>query len=328
MNYTSNADCSVSKQSSALRTPLIFRVGAEFIASAFAMFTIYMFSSIVTAMYGVNVLMIAVGTGIAYAAAIGIASKFSGGHVNPAITIASMLTGRTPYISGILYIIAQVLGAIAAAGVTVFVLPQTKMVPAHTWFAPVVNGFENASISANQLKSVNASFGVITALVVEIIAVLVIVATAMTYMNDNGSTKCGYSTHMGIAYAAGAFITYQITGAGLNPARSTGIAILAQSQKLSVSPLSQLWVFWIAPIFAAALVGFVMLICKLATSSSNNQNPVAADCSNQTSPVLQNTVPVVPEPPVNTESSVTPSTTLDSTGNDNVPFNPFNRDDK
>ena len=67
MNYTSNAECSVSKQSSAPRTPLIFRIGAEFIASAFAMFTIYMFSSIVTAMYGVNVLMIAVGTGIAYA---------------------------------------------------------------------------------------------------------------------------------------------------------------------------------------------------------------------------------------------------------------------
>lgn len=225
-------------------------------------------------MYGVNVLLIAAGTGLAYAAAISIAAKVSGGHVNPAVTIASMLTGRTSYISGILYIIAQVLGALVAASITVFILPQTKMVPEKTWFAPVVNGFESASISANQLKSVNASFGVISALIVEIIAVLIIVATAMTYTREDGSAKCTYAAHMGIAYSVGAFITYQITGSGLNPARSTGIAILAQSKKLATAPLSQLWVFWIAPVFAAALVGFVMLISKLVRSSSKDSNSV------------------------------------------------------
>ncbi|MFU0547836.1 MIP/aquaporin family protein [Gardnerella piotii] len=274
MNNTLQNKCSNDEQKATAPTPLVFRIFAEFIASVFAIFTIYTFSSVVTAMYGVNVLLIAAGTGLAYAAAISIAAKVSGGHVNPAVTIASMLTGRTSYISGILYIIAQVLGALVAAAITVFILPQTKMVPEKTWFAPVVNGFESASISANQLKSVNASFGVISALIVEIIAVLIIVATAMTYTREDGSAKCTYAAHMGIAYSVGAFITYQITGSGLNPARSTGIAILAQSKKLATAPLSQLWVFWIAPVFAAALVGFVMLISKLVRSSSKDSNSV------------------------------------------------------
>jgi hypothetical protein len=180
-----------------------------------------------------------------------------------------MFTGRTSYLEGPCYIIAQVLGSILAAGAFVFILPQTKMVKDANWFAPVVNGFEQGSISATQLKSVNSSFGVITALLVEVIAVAIIVATAMNYTKDNGKTNCGYSTHMGIAYAAATLITYQITGSGLNPARSTGIAIFANFKELEVKPLTQLWVFWIAPIFAAALVGFIILLTKLLAVSED-----------------------------------------------------------
>lgn len=315
MNNTLQNKCSNDEQKASAPAPLIFRIFAEFIASVFAIFTIYTFSSVVTAMYGVNVLLIAAGTGLAYAAAISIAAKVSGGHVNPAVTIASMLTGRTSYISGILYIIAQVLGALVAASITVFILPQTKMVPEKTWFAPVVNGFENASISANQLKSVNASFGVISALIVEIIAVLIIVATAMTYTREDGSAKCTYAAHMGIAYSVGAFITYQITGSGLNPARSTGIAILAQSKKLAASPLSQLWVFWIAPVFAAALVGFIMLISKLVRSSSKDS--ISAKESNNFGDLS-----------LDDSSKNTSASNEESENSENKEINPFYNEDK
>lgn len=314
MNNTLQNKCSNDEQKATAPTPLVFRIFAEFIASVFAIFTIYTFSSVVTAMYGVNVLLIAAGTGLAYAAAISIAAKVSGGHVNPAVTIASMLTGRTSYISGILYIIAQVLGALVAAAITVFILPQTKMVPEKTWFAPVVNGFESASISANQLKSVNASFGVISALIVEIIAVLIIVATAMTYTREDGTAKCTYAAHMGIAYSVGAFITYQITGSGLNPARSTGIAILAQSKKLATAPLSQLWVFWIAPVFAAALVGFVMLISKLVRSSSKDSNSVKE--SNNAGDLSSD------------DSANTSVSSEESENSENKEVNPFYNEDK
>lgn len=250
--------------------PLILRAATELIASFLAMFTIYTFYSLATAMYGINILMVSIGTGIAYAAASIIAAKVSGGHVNPAVTIASMLTARTSPLAGFSYIVAQVIGAIIAANLFVFILPQTKMVKDVNWFAPVVNGFENGSISYSQLKGVNASFGIVTAFVVEIIASIIVVAAAISQTDNDGKVHEGYALNMGIAYAAGTFMTYQITGSGLNPARSTGIAVIASLRELEVNPLSQLWVFWIAPIFAAALVGFITLLTKLLSASENS----------------------------------------------------------
>lgn len=286
--------------------PLIVRIGTEFIATALAMFVVYTFYSLTTVMYGINVLMIAAGTGIAYAAATYIASKVSGGHLNPAVTVTSMLTGRTSYTAGLCYIVAQVLGAIAAAGLFILIIPQqnSSINPSQVgqgsgfdkkyWFVSIVNGFEKASLSARQLKEINLSFGIVSALLVEVIAVILIVATALRSTDHEGNTKCGYATHIGIAYAAGAFITYQITGAGLNPARSTGIALFANSHDLEVKPLSQLWVFWIAPIFAAALVSLVLLLTKLLSNSA--QKPAV---SNETNPApIQNFADTKADAPV------------------------------
>lgn len=261
-----------SSAQSKSQSPLVIRVATEFIATLFAMFAIYTLYSLSTAMYGINVLMIAICTGVAYAASTIIAARISGGHLNPAVTVASMLTGRTSYLAGLCYIVAQVLGAIAAAGLFVFILPQTQIVKDTNWFAPVVNGFEDGSISASQLKSVNASFGIITAFVVEVIAAALVIATAISQTKDNGKTRSNYAVSMGLAYAAGTFMTYQITGSGLNPARSTGIAVFTITRDLAVKPYTQLWAFWIAPIFAAALVGFVTLLTKLLTTSANLEN--------------------------------------------------------
>ena len=119
MIKTTDTPCSTTKTAA----PLIVRIGTEFIATALAMFVVYTFYSLTTVMYGINVLMIAAGTGIAYAAATYIASKVSGGHLNPAVTVASMLTGRTSYTAGLCYIVAQVLGAIAAAGLFILIIP-------------------------------------------------------------------------------------------------------------------------------------------------------------------------------------------------------------
>ena len=118
----------------------------------------------------------------------------------------------------------------------------------------------------------NASFGIITAFVVEVIAAALVIATSISQTKDNGKTRSNYAVNMGLSYAAGTFMTYQITGAGLNPARSTGIAVFTITRDLEVKPYTQLWAFWIAPIFAAALVGFVTLLTKLLTASANIDN--------------------------------------------------------
>ncbi|WP_391495807.1 MIP/aquaporin family protein [Gardnerella swidsinskii] len=287
MIKTTDTTCDTTKTAA----PLIVRIGTEFIATALAMFVVYTFYSLTTVIWGFNVLTIAVGTGLAYAAATHIASKVSGGHLNPAITVASMLTGRTSYVSGLCYILAQVFGAVAAARLFLLTIPQknSNFDPSQFdqisdsdkkyLFMPLVNGFGKGSISA--YTKMNLSFGIVSALLVEVIAVILIVAAALRSTDNKGNTKCGYATHIGIAYAVGTLITYTITGAGLNPARSTGIAIFANSYDLDVKPLSQLWVFWVAPIFAAAIVSLVSLLTKflsnsaqkLAVSNETNSEP-------------------------------------------------------
>lgn len=264
---------------------LVSRVGAEFVASALTFFTIYMLATVISAMYGINILLIGVATAIAYTAALTIVARISGGHLNPAITLASMLMGRTKYLAGIAYIVAQVLGSLLAASLVSVILPKSQMLPSSTWYTPAVNGFEGASIAANQLKSVNTSFSVVSALIVEVIAGIIIVSTALAMSKEDGKPRCHYAISMGLAYAVGVFVTYPITGSGLNPARSTGIALIAMTQKLTVNPLQQLWVFWIAPIFASAIVGFFLLLTRLAKLPSAANKPV----SEETVPVMEQT---------------------------------------
>lgn len=257
-NNSVTAECSATHQCS-----FVTRLICECVASLLLMFAIYMFSTVALAMYGINIVLVALGTALAYATVLIFAAHICAAHLNPAITVASMLTGRTPLLKGFAYIIAQALGAIIAAGLVAFILPKSKMLPGSTWYVPAVNGFDAASVSANQLNSVNTSFNVIAALIVEVIAAIIIVSVALSKTDDQGQPRCGYAVSTAIAYALGALITYPITGASLNPARSTGIALVASMQKMTVNPLTQLWVFWIAPLFASALVGFCILLVKL-----------------------------------------------------------------
>ena len=78
-------------------------------------FAIYAFSTWGSAVYGINIVFFALATGLAYAAVTAIFSRVSGGQLNPAITVASVLVSKTKILDGILYVIAQVIGAIAAA---------------------------------------------------------------------------------------------------------------------------------------------------------------------------------------------------------------------
>ena len=143
--------------------------------------------------------------------------------------------------------IAQVIGAIAAGFAVVKLLPTSEQVAAKVWLTPAVNGFENGSVSYSLLTQYGITFSITLAIVVEVVASLIVVATA---------------------------ISYPVTGAGLNPARSTGIALAAMNEGLTQNPLQQLWVFWISPVLAAAVVALVMIIAQMMTTP---KVPAAAD---------------------------------------------------
>lgn len=213
--------------------PLALRVCAELAGSFLLCFAIYAFSTWGSAVYGINIVFFALATGLAYAAVTAIFSRVSGGQLNPAITVASVLVSKTKILDGILYVTAQVIGAIAAGFAVVKLLPTSEQVAAKVWLTPAVNGFENGSVSYSLLTQYGITFSITLAIVVEVVASLIVVATAMSSLGDHGESSDRHVIAMGLAYGLATAISYPVTGAGLNPARSTGIALAAMNEGLT-----------------------------------------------------------------------------------------------
>ena len=249
--------------------PLTLRVGAELVGSFIICFAIYAICSLGSAVYGINMAFIALLTGIVYAAVTVIFGSISGAQFNPAVSVAAMLTGKTHVLDGILYIIAQVLGGIGAGAAIRFLLPTSEQVTFKIWMTPTVNGFDKNSVSYSTLGNYGVTLGITLAIAVEVVAGIIIVASALRTTDGHGESKTNHAVAMGLAYGIGTAITYPVTGAALNPARATGIAIFAQNQGLNEEPLQQLWVFWICPVLAAAVVALVVIVAGMIGTKKN-----------------------------------------------------------
>lgn len=160
----------------------------------------------------------------------------SGGHFNPAVTLGLVVGGRHPAGELLPYWAAQVLGAIAAAATLYAVFSCTADFKGVGGFAS--NGFGDASPE---------KYGMMSALVIEI------VLTAFFLIIILGATSSGAPAGfapiaIGLALTLIHLISIPVTNTLVNPARSTGMAIFAEGPALS-----QLWLFWIAPLVGGAL---------------------------------------------------------------------------
>ena len=160
----------------------------------------------------------------------------SGGHFNPAVSIGLWVGGRFNTKDLIPYIIAQIIGAVLAALVLYFVVSGQAGFAGTGGFAS--NGF-------GELSPGNYSLG--SALIIEV------VLTAMFLMIIMGATDqrapVGFAPlAIGLALTLIHLISIPVTNTSVNPARSTGVAFFAET-----AALSQLWLFWVAPIIGAVL---------------------------------------------------------------------------
>ena len=114
-----------------------------------------------------------------------------------------MLVSKTKILDGILHAIAQVIGAIAAGFAVVKLLPTSEQVAAKVWLTPAVNGFENGSVSYSLLTQYGITFSITLAIVVEVVASLIVVATAMSSLGDHGESSDRHVIAMGLAYGLG-----------------------------------------------------------------------------------------------------------------------------
>jgi len=165
----------------------------------------------------------------------------SGCHLNPAVSIGLWAGGRFPGKDLIGYIIAQLVGA-AIAGAVILVIATGKAgfdAAANTFAA---NGFGTHS---------PGGYGMTSALVCEIVMTfifLIIIIGATDKRAPQGFAPIAIGLGLTLIH----LISIPVTNTSVNPARSTSQAIFAGGEAIS-----QLWLFWVAPIIGAALAGLV-----------------------------------------------------------------------
>ena len=163
----------------------------------------------------------------------------SGAHFNPAVTLGLWAGKRFPANEIPPYIIAQVLGAIAGAGI-LFVIASGKA------------GFTTASgFAANGFGDNSpGKYALLACLVTEVVMTFffLIVILGSTH---NRAPKGFAPIAIGFALTLIHLISIPVTNTSVNPARSTGPAIFVGGWAIS-----ELWLFWVAPILGALLAGF------------------------------------------------------------------------
>lgn len=164
----------------------------------------------------------------------------SGGHFNPAVSAGLAAAGRFSWSEFVPYVIAQVLGAVVAAGVLYVIASGKAGFSLAGGFAS--NGFGEHSPGGYSLAS---------ALLVEI------VLTAVFLLIILGSTEprvvAGFAPiAIGLCLTLIHLISIPVDNTSVNPARSTGPALFVGGWALQ-----QLWLFWVAPIVGGIVGGLI-----------------------------------------------------------------------
>jgi len=161
----------------------------------------------------------------------------SGAHFNPAVTVGLAMAGRVGWNTVPGYIVAQVLGGIAAALVLYLIVSGKADFAGVGGFAS--NGFGEHS---------PGKFSMMSALITEVVltAMFLVVILGVTHKN----APAGFAPlAIGLALTLIHLISIPVTNTSVNPARSTAVALFAEPWALQ-----QLWLFWVAPI-AGGVIG-------------------------------------------------------------------------
>jgi len=162
----------------------------------------------------------------------------SGGHFNPAVTVGVFAAGRFPSKSILPYIVAQIAGAIAGAGI-LYVIASGKA------GFDVSGGFASNGYGAHSPGGYTLAAALICEVVMTFFFLIVILGAT-----DERAPKGFAPIAIGLALTLIHLVSIPVTNTSVNPARSIGPAIFVGGWAIS-----QLWLFLVAPIAGAFLAG-------------------------------------------------------------------------
>ncbi|HJY85080.1 MAG TPA: aquaporin Z [Candidatus Binatia bacterium] len=217
------------------------RLGAEFIGT-FWLVLGGCGSAVLAAAFpnvGIGLLGVALAFGLTVLTMAFAIGHISGCHLNPAVSFGLWAGNRFPASELVPYIIAQVLGAIAGAFV-VYLIASGK-----AGFDVVQSGLASNGYGAHSPGGYSLSSGFVSEVVMTYMFLLIILGAT------DPRAPAGFApVAIGLGLTLIHLISIPVTNTSVNPARSTGPALIVGGWALA-----QLWLFWIAPIVGAILAG-------------------------------------------------------------------------
>jgi aquaporin Z len=166
----------------------------------------------------------------------------SGCHLNPAVSFGLMAAGRFPASQLVPYIIAQVVGALIAAIVLYLIASGDGS----------YGGLASNGYAAHSPGGYNMMAALVCEIVMTFIFLMVIIGAT-----DKRAPAGFAPIAIGLCLTLIHLISIPVTNTSVNPARSTGPAIMEMFTGIENAAVGQLWLFWVAPIIGALLAGFV-----------------------------------------------------------------------
>ncbi len=199
-----------------------------------------------------GMLTVALGGGLMLGAAVALATPFGGGHLNPAVTLAALVAGRTPWRRARILLLAQFVGALLAAVCVVWMFNGRGA--GDGMGDALRHAARDCALGAPSWSPTLLSAG--TALLVEAVLTFVLVCVQLGALSSGETGRAAGAVVVGMAAVAVLLIALPLTGAGLNPARALAPQLLGG--KVTAGLWSQHWVYWIGPLAGGCAAGVML----------------------------------------------------------------------
>ncbi|XP_076460185.1 aquaporin-8-like [Babylonia areolata] len=177
---------------------------------------------------------VALGHGLAIVLLVTSFGSISGGHFNPAVTLAAVLTGATRPVTGLIYFFAQMAGGLLGAGIARAIIPSDM-------YVAIGGGAQTLA------PGVTAGQGILCEMVLTTVLVLTVLMTAI-----DPRTKAALAPiAIGFAIILGVLAGCLLTGASMNPARSFGPAVFISYTTSAYWTYH--YVYWVGPLLGSLM---------------------------------------------------------------------------
>lgn len=222
-----------------MNDPLVRRLGAEFLGTFVLVFVGCGTAILDAGNKGIDFLGVALAFGVAVMVMVYAVGAISGGHFNPAVTVGLAVARRFPWADVLAYVATQVVAAFVAA------LVLLGVAKGQDGFGAKASGFASNGYGDHS----PAGYGLGAVLLVEIVltAIFLYVIIGAT---DVRSPAGFAGIAIGFTLAAIHLVSIPVSNTSVNPARSTGPAIIQHGWAAG-----QLWAFWLAPLVGAIIAG-------------------------------------------------------------------------